>query len=62
MMDPEGRWTDSDLQRMVYNGIAEGECQSCGDYTECEPDATANYCPSCRAYAVVSALVLLEIM
>ena len=47
------------LDRNGYDSVLPGICRNCKETTtECEPDATKNFCYNCKQNSVVSILVL----
>ena len=49
-----------DIEAMVYDSVVDGYCSECDDVTtQCEPDATENWCPCCENGSVKSVLIIL---
>jgi len=48
------------LKRAVMEDVCSGICMNddCDYVTECEPDASKNYCEECNTHTVTSCLIL----
>ncbi len=61
--DVEGYDNSTDLLgHVVTDTVSPSICLACHEVTEMEPDQDEGYCDSCCQNAVVSALVLMEVI
>lgn len=64
LCDIEGMSLEEMLELATFDSGCPGICmnEGCSFTTECEPDATHNYCEDCGTNSVKSCLVLAEII